>query len=1121
MESAPQEMEEIVGARLVGTDVSLDINMNGAESVTRYANGGKGWEKGDIVGLGWLVAGEPRDAQKESADPASYLYANHMYEYADGDWTTKGNMYEGWYYGYYPWSYEAQAGKMKAYVLNPDVKAKGSAYHMSQTLYLTNRQFIDAENDLDVQTNTLKSKFEMYQAVKFIQINTNAEKESAFADAEKMGNLPVKTVSITVGDESNKIFASSFKISAKHLPVKVEYPEGATVEEKAVIDMQNLSNFRNAYPKIAYDPQNSNTVERNVEGAGNTVSTENGKIYFNVVPGVYTFEAKDVTIEVNTGTASFIINGAKADLSEKNKKAIDDLVAAYAKDGCLSTINELDEEGNPVKSLSVLKLDIDLCDEDFTTDFTKISTIDEWKDAVAMVTTLKRTAAEFNIVEDITFEGEVPMPENCDLTVTAADGKKIILSGAYENGVPEKLNIEAVNVEIAKGAVIDKAHTINALSINNNGTLNVPAYEGAQADYTNPEFNTLAKVTNSAEGVINLNGYYAKAATVDNANGRINTVYGAFVELKAGTEAGVIAYQVQDGDVKNPTRIQNVINETNTTGIAGVNMLVFDAKNLEKDEFDFTKKTLGTEDDNDPYNPETGTGDSYTALLGSLNKVSLEIDGVNVKSSKVDVEVNNVIIKNAIFGAGITINGNLTVKEGNVTVTVKKIAGNLVVENGQGVITSETSIGNVEIKAGNITVNAEAINGSVNATGENYFFVKTIDGSATLTTKGHIEGAAIKGAVELAGEMLLVNVTAGSDVTVKSGTTKMDTVNIYGTLNVNKGATAVIAGKDAQVGSIENNGTLTTFVNVYTTTVAVYKGSTATVAEDKTIWYTKPNAGSYGYIQQGTTNGRILYAEGDNARNLVNVSTLAELQAALDNAGEGTTTITLTAKIEGSATVPQKENVKIIIDGVHNQFEGDILVDGKSARYETAALTIKNIEFVGTSAKDAFINLGDGTNATRYTNNVTVEGCSFDGVEEVAVKSYTGGDWNLKVNGCEVSKNCHSLLQIANVEKGLEITNCNVCSSRGVNLNATPTMTMANCTFAVKKYAVRFGQGSVVGGDGKIFNIKNSSLNSTCEEDAVIVFRGDASKATLNLENTTITGTPQYLGQENATINVK
>ena len=1118
MESAPQEMEEIVGARLVGTDVSLDINMNGAESVTRYANGGKGWEKGDIVGLGWLVAGEPKDAQKESADPASYLYANHMYEYADGDWTTKGNMYEGWYYGYYPWSYEAQAGKMKAYVLNPDVKAKGSAYQMSQTLYLTNRQFIDAENDLDLQTNTLKSKFEMYQAVKFIQINTNAEKESAFADAEKMGNYPVKAVSITVGDESDKIFASSFKISAKNLPVKVEYPEGATVEEKAAIDMQNLSNFRNAYPKIAYGAQYSNTVERNVEGAGNTVSTENGKVYFNVVPGVHTFEAKDVVIEVNTGTASFRIEGAKEDLSEKNKKAIDDLVAAYAKGGCLSTINELDEEGNPVKNLSVLKLDIDLCDEDFTTDFSKISTIDEWKDAVKLVSDLKRTAAEFNIVEDITFEGVVPMPENCDLTVTAADGKKVILAGAYENGVPEKLNIEGVNVEIAKGAVIDKAHTINALSINNKGTLNVPGREGV--DPLAPKFNTLANVTNSAEGVINLNGYYAQAATVDNANGRINTVYGAFVELKEGTEAGVVAYQVLDDDVKNPTRIQYVIREANVIGSACVNMLVFDAKNLEKDEFDFTKKNSGAEADNDPYNPEAGKDDTYTALLEGLKNVSLEIDGVNVKSSKVDVEVNNVIIKNAIFGTGITINGNLTVKEGNVAVTVKKIAGNLVVENGQGVITSETSIGDVEIKAGNFTVNAETV-GAVNATGENYFNVKTIDGSATLTTKGHIEGAAIKGSVELAGEMLLKDVTVAGDVTVKSGTTKMDTVNIYGTLNVNKGATAVIAGKDAQVGSIENNGTLTTFVNVYTTTVAVYKGSTATVAEDKTIWYTKPNAGSYGYIQQGTTNGSILYAEGDNARNLVNVSTLAELQAALDNAGEGTTTITLTAKIEGEATVTQKENVKIIIDGVHNQFEGDIVVDGKSARYETAALTIKNIEFVGTSSKDAFINLGDGSDATRYTNNVTVEGCTFDGTDEVAVKSYTGGDWNLKVNGCEVSANCHSLLQITNVEKGLEINNCKVYSVRGVNLNYTPTMTMANCTFAVNKYAVRFGVDGTIGGDEKMFDIQNSSLNSTCAEDAVIVFRDNASKATLNLENTTITGTPKYLGHENATINVK
>ena len=1098
MESAPQEMEEIVGARLVGTDVSLDINMNGAESVTRYANGGKGWEKGDIVGLGWLVAGEPKDAQKESAEPgSSYLYANHMYEYADGDWTTKGNMYEGWYYGYYPWSYEAQAGKMKAYVLNPDVKAKGSAYHMSQTLYLTNRQFIDAENDLDVQTNTLKSKFEMYQAVKFIQINTNAEKESAFADAEKMGDLPVKTVSITVGDESNKIFASSFKIAAKNLPVKVEYPEGATAEEKAAVDMQNLSNFRNAYPKIAFGAQYSNTIERNVVGAGNIVSTENGKVYFNVVPGVHTFEAKDVVIEVNTGTASFIINGANADLSEKNKKAIDDLVAAYAKGGCLSTINELDEEGNPVKSLSVLKLDIDLCDENFTTDFTKISTINEWKDAVEMVTTLKRTAAEFNIVEDITFEGVVPMPENCDLTVTAADGKKVILAGAYENGVPEKLNIEGVNVEIAKGAVIDKAHTINALSINNNGTLNVPGREGV--DPLAPEFNILANVTNSAEGVINLNGYYAKAATVDNANGRINTVYGAFVELKEGTEAGVVAYQVQDDDVKNPARIQYVINinKANEIGSACVNTLVFDAKNLEKDEFDFTKKNSGAEADNDPYNPEAGKDDTYTALLVGLKNVSLEIDGVNVKSSKVDVEVNNVIIKNAIFGAGITINGNLTVKEGNVTVTVKKIAGNLVVENGQGVITSETSIGNVEIKAGNITVNAEAINGNVNATGENYFNVKTIDGSATLTTKGHIEGAAIKGSVELAGEMLLKDVTVAGDVTVKSGTTKMDTVNIYGTLNVNKGATAVIAGKDAQVGKIENNGTLTTFVNVYTTTVAVYKGSTATVADGKTIWYTEPNAGTYGYIQEGTTNGRILYLGGESAGNVVLVSSFDQLQAALDAAAEGTTTIALTGdiKAETAAVVSQKEGVNIIIDGQNHQYEGIINIDGNGRNGGTETLHIKNINFYTTSETAVnFIEAPKKREDGQMNNahNITVEKCKFTGNgidDKVGMKFVQAYNINVKDCSAEV---VHSLVQSIACPSNQTYENCIVTASEGgINFqtSAVGGAVVKNCNITAGDYGVRIQATSK-----SSLSIEGSTINAP----RPIVLRNKESGFTLN-----------------------
>ena len=84
-------------------------------------------------------------------------------------------------------------------------------------------------------------------------------------------------------------------------------------------------------------------------------------------------------------------------------------------------------------------------------------------------------------------------------------------------------------------------------------------------------------------------------------------------------------------------------------------------------------------------------------------------------------------------------------------------------------------------------------------------------------------------------------------------------------------------------------------------------------------------------------------------------------------------------------------------------------------------------------------------------------------------------------------------------------------------------MVMDKCTFDVRGYAVRLGVNGTVGGETKAFEIKNSSLKSACEEDedAVIIFRDNAKKATLTLENTSVTGTKVYLGNEEANIVVK
>ena len=246
------------------------------------------------------------------------------------------------------------------------------------------------------------------------------------------------------------------------------------------------------------------------------------------------------------------------------------------------------------------------------------------------------------------------------------------------------------------------------------------------------------------------------------------------------------------------------------------------------------------------------------------------------------------------------------------------------------------------------------------------------------------------------------------------------------------------------------------------------------------------------------------------------------LQMALDAinaAGTGDFTVNLAADITGDVTVEQKENVGITINGHDKTFDGAITIDGGSGAIETAKLTINNFKFVAASLSvDAFINLGiSGDSNTRYTNHVTVNGCTFtetdNGAEIVAIKSYTGGDKNLVLEGCTVHDSMHSLLQVTNVKEGLKITGCKVYSKNGINLNHCYALDMSNCEFDVKGYAVRFGVNS--GGDGtaETYRITNCKLKTdNSESDPVIIFRSTAQDATLTLTDTTLEGNSKISG---------
>lgn len=229
------------------------------------------------------------------------------------------------------------------------------------------------------------------------------------------------------------------------------------------------------------------------------------------------------------------------------------------------------------------------------------------------------------------------------------------------------------------------------------------------------------------------------------------------------------------------------------------------------------------------------------------------------------------------------------------------------------------------------------------------------------------------------------------------------------------------------------------------------------------------------------------------------VKSAAELQDALNN---GKTGIYVAADIVGDVTVAQSPDTKITIEGNGHKFAGVLLVDGKSGTYTTAGLTVKNFVFVADAiSADACIQLGKDNN-TRYTCNVTIEGCTFDVADAVGVKSYTGGDKNVSIINCVATEKAHSLAQLKGVD-GVLVKECEVNSIRGINLNNSDNVVITETDFDVQKYAIRFGESanSII----EQFQVLNCNVKSqNVDNDAAIILRAGAKDANLDLTGTVI-----------------
>lgn len=447
--------------------------------------------------------------------------------------------------------------------------------------------------------------------------------------------------------------------------------------------------------------------------------------------------------------------------------------------------------------------------------------------------------------------------------------------------------------------------------------------------------------------------------------------------------------------------------------------------------------------------------------------------------------------------------------------------GNLELSNGSIVIDAvgfenigNATLNNVVIEggtSGTIAYGYGVISGANSVTVLNDVTVNSANGAIGVTNGGNLtfnDGYVEVDSKSTSGRYLFYVVGEGSVATINDGTFYFNKTQNQkrAYAYVGAGATLYINGGSFGTASTRNGYTAGILTENDQANVIITGG---TFGFDPTKWV----ADGYQAIKNGTT----WYVVPENVDEVVVVTNAAELQNALNNA-TGDYVIYVNGDINGDVTAVQKADVKVTVNGNGHKFVGALTVDGESSRFETAGLTIKNFNFESDSlTADAYINLGDGTTGTRYTNNVTVQDCTFSysgAGDKVAVKSYTGGDWNLTLDGLTVNAGMHSMLQVTNVEKGLKITNCKVNAKNGINLNNTPALEMSGCEFDTVGYCVRFGvNGSTNNGT---FTIANSTLISANDDgDAVIILRGTMTGATLTLTDTTLTGTPEITGDAN------
>jgi len=570
--------DEFVGADLVGTNVSLNFGTDSDSKVTAAGD----WETSDKLGLGWVVKTGYATAQTGATPDIPEIYGNHMFQIENGKFTTRGNIYQGWHFAYFPFKHMPQLGKvLDGITINPTQENKDfNVDYRNTALYLSPRQFISAEKNIDKATYQIKDleDFDLLKVAK--TIGFTVKPSSTFTESDVLSSLTIKSINITAKEKA--FYGGNVTLNPALLG-KAEYTDG--VFDKAKTNKLTYESFVNVIngTNVKKAPSYTNTITTLIDNEDINLSGEQ-TLRIHTLPKEITLTKKDIviTIAVQCGyfEVKYIADDEDPRYNETNNAAIETIVEAYAEDGYMSAYN----------SKTGLKLTLELTSALFTEDFGAISSEAEWDKAVALADDLDLEETTFNIVNTPATtpfawsftevkDGELISLPDAELTVTG-NPIKIGASGVWPD--TDKLT---VNTGVVVNAALQVEGELNATSIDNNSTI-----------YAGPE----ASISNKT------------AKVLDNTDGRVIVKYGAYVYAAGGKE-GTIAYVVDNAQPANIVRINTLTSGDNKLGNAFVNTLI-----VKDTQLDLNAQAVAGLPNDDRYN-STATSDKFLVSLANVN----------------------------------------------------------------------------------------------------------------------------------------------------------------------------------------------------------------------------------------------------------------------------------------------------------------------------------------------------------------------------------------------------------------------------------------------------------------------------------------------------------------------